>query len=189
MNTRKFSKDQCAVSEVGLGCWQIGGNWGDVSDTTAFEILNSAVDEGIMFFDTADVYGGGRSEQLIGDFLAKRPSPVFMTTKIGRGSMYPGDYSPANLESAVDACRERLRVDALDLVQLHCIPFVEMQKPELWGALRTLRDAGKIQRFGASVESMEEAIWCGSSAGVSPRIQAFEAFAPRWIADPIRAPA
>lgn len=160
MHIRIFEKDQRAVSEIGLGCWQIGGNWGDVTDATAKGILEASVESGITFLDTADVYGGGRSERLIGEHLKRHPDSAFVATKIGRGTMYPDDYTPAKMEAAVDACLARLQVDCLGLVQLHCIPFPALREAAVWDALRALQAKGKIRQFGASVETMDEALWC-----------------------------
>jgi len=160
MHQRIFTKDKVFVSEVGLGCWQIGGNWGDVSDTEAKAILAKALDQGINFFDTADVYGDGRSESLIGSFLKNAREDVFVATKVGRAGLYPDGYSEIAVRKCIDASLSRLQVDTLELVQLHCIPFEVMKRGEIWEWLRELQVEGKIKRFGASVESMEEADWC-----------------------------
>jgi aryl-alcohol dehydrogenase-like predicted oxidoreductase len=159
MNTRSFGKDQIQISEVGLGCWQFGGDWGDVSASTATDILQASVDNGVTFFDTADVYGAGCSEEIIGNFLKDRDD-IFVATKIGRAGIFPDNYTEATIRDAVDACLKRLQMDALDLVQLHCIPTQVMADGEIFGWLSTLKKEGKIKRFGASVESMDEAQIC-----------------------------
>jgi len=160
MHQRVFPKDKEFVSEVGLGCWQIGGNWGDVSDSDAQHILTTAVDQGINMFDTADVYGDGRSERIIGSFLKNARTDIFVATKVGRASMYPDQYSEKEMRACIEASLSRLQVEALDLVQLHCIPFEVLKAGEVWEWLRQFQVEGKIKRFGASVESMEEGNWC-----------------------------
>ena len=169
MRLRTFNGDPVQVSEVGLGCWQIGGDqWGDVPDADALGTLRAAVDAGSTFLDTADVYGQGRSEELIGRFLKERPGPLFVATKCGRFGT-PG--MPANFEAAVmrrhtEASLKRLGVDALDLTQLHCVPLKWLQRGEVFETLRQLVKEGKVRRFGASVESVEEARECLKQDGL-----------------------
>ncbi len=158
MNLRSFGKDRVRISEVGLGCWQIGGNWGHVEEDVARSILRTAVEAGVSFFDTADVYGGGRSEEIIGRFLKElESSDVFVATKIGRGSMYPNKYSKKSIKSGIEASLKRLGVEALDLVQTHCVPMEIVQSGEIFEWLECLVDEGKIRRIGASVETVDEA--------------------------------
>jgi len=153
---------------MGLGCWQLGGtDWGNVEDKTAFDILSAAVDTGTDFFDTADVYGNGRSETLIGKFLKERKAKIFVATKLGRtGSLYPDKYTEANVRAATEASLQRLRVPTLDLTQLHCIPMEVMRRGEVFEFLRKLQREGKIRHFGASVESMDEALLCLEQPGL-----------------------
>jgi aryl-alcohol dehydrogenase-like predicted oxidoreductase len=162
MKKRPFGNTGAEVSEVGLGCWQLGGaDWGNVSDEQALGILAAAVDSGVTFFDTADVYGGGRSESLIGRYLKQAPEPVFVATKLGRTQdLYPDKYTEASIRAAIDASLARLGVDAIDLIQLHCIPTEVMRRGEIFDWLRTCQKQGKIKSFGASVESMDEALLC-----------------------------
>ena len=162
MNKRAFGKTGFAAGEIGLGCWQLGGaDWGNLDAERAFEILSTAVDAGINFFDTADVYGSGRSETLIGQFLKGCSERIFVATKLGRlGDLYPANYTEAGLRDATEASLRRLGVDALDLTQLHCIPTEVMRRGDVFKWLRKLRQEGKIKNFGASVESMEEALLC-----------------------------
>ncbi len=163
MKQRVFGRTDVSVGEIGLGCWQLGGSdWGDVSEESALEILGAAVEQGTTFFDTADVYGGGRSEELIGKFLSTRPGGVFAATKLGRGSDPggPGNFTPAAIQAHTEASLRRLGVDALDLTQLHCVPTDVLRQGNVFDALRALQQQGKIKRFGASVESMEEALIC-----------------------------
>lgn len=157
MNQRTFGKTGRAVSEVGLGCWQLGGDWGPIGEDKAFGILETAVSQGITFFDTADVYGDGRSERLIGQFLKQRDEDLFVATKVGRRN-YPGPYSADVLRQHVEASLARLGVASLDLVQLHCIPTEVMAAGHVFEWLRQLKQEGLIKNFGVSVESMEEAV-------------------------------
>jgi aryl-alcohol dehydrogenase-like predicted oxidoreductase len=153
---------------MGLGCWQLGGtDWGNVEDQTALDILSAAVEAGVDFFDTADVYGNGRSETLIGRFLQERRGKVFVATKLGRtASLYPDKYTEANVRAATEASLGRLGVSALDLSQLHCIPLEELRRGDVFEWLRKLQREGKIRHFGASVESMEEALLCLEQPGL-----------------------
>ena len=171
MKKRTFNGTGREVSEVGLGCWQLGGNdWGDVEDRTAFAILERAVEEGVTFLDTADVYGAGRSETLIGQFLKDHRGgrELFVATKLGRGGdLYPDTYTEAGVRAATEASLRRLGVDALDLTQLHCIPEPVLRQGEVFAWLRRLQSEGKIKNFGASVETDAEALLCLEQAGLS----------------------
>ncbi|MES1156635.1 MAG: aldo/keto reductase [Alphaproteobacteria bacterium] len=160
------------VSEVGLGAWQLGGaDWGDLPDIRAFEILDAAADAGVTFIDTADVYGLGRSEQLIGQWLARREDRerFFVATKIGRFPEpgWPENFTPDAVRAHVEACRERLGVEALDLVQLHCVPFEQLRLGAMVATLRELKAQGKIKAFGASVETVEQALYALSIDGLA----------------------
>lgn len=170
MKQRELGKTGVSVGEIGLGCWQIGGSdWGNVSEEAALEILGTAVEQGTTFFDTADVYGGGRSEELIGKFLARRPGGIFVATKLGRGSDpgWPGNFTPEAIQAHTEASLRRLGVDALDLTQLHCVPTDVLRQGDVFDSLRALQQQGKIGRFGASVESMEEAQICLEQPGLA----------------------
>jgi aryl-alcohol dehydrogenase-like predicted oxidoreductase len=169
MKTRLFGKTRIRVSEVGLGCWQLGGaDWGEIDEKRAFEILWAAVDNGVDFFDTADVYGTGRSETLIGRFLKLRPGKIFVATKLGRtADLYPNKYTEASLRAATEASLERLGVETLDLTQLHCVPTKVMRQGEVFEWLRKLQHEGKLRHWGASVESMEEATLCLNQDGLA----------------------
>ncbi len=169
MHTREFANTGHSVSEIGLGCWQLGGSdWGSIDEASCFNILSAAVDAGVNFFDTADVYGGGRSEELIGKFLKQTGHPIFVATKLGRSAeLYPDHYSQATLRAATEASLRRLGVEALDLTQLHCVPTEILRQGEIFEWLRKLRDEGKIRHFGASVESMEEAQLCLAQPGLA----------------------
>ena len=155
---------------MGLGCWQLGGSdWGDLDERTAFRILDAAAEAGVTFFDTADVYGSGRSEELIGSFLKDRHGcNLFVATKLGRTSaLYPDKYTAAGLRGATEASLKRLGVDALDLTQFHCVPTEVLRQGEIFGWLRDLQTAGKIKAWGASVETMDEAGLCLEQEGLA----------------------
>src|SRR3569833_36906 len=162
MQKRVFGRSGVAVGEVGLGTWQIGGSWGDVAEEDALRILHTAVETGVNFFDTADVYGDGRSEALIGRFRMESDAPVFVATKLGRSGDpgWPGNFTQESMRRHTEASLRRLGVESLDLTQLHCIPTEELRRGEVFDHLRTLVAEGKILRWGASVESMEEAMIC-----------------------------
>lgn len=168
MTHRKLGKNGFNVSEIGLGCWQLGGDWGNkIEQNQAKEILQTAVENEISFFDTADVYGDGRSEKIIGEFLKKNSGKVKVATKFGRKStVFPDNYSEKALRKCVDDSRDRLGVECLDLLQLHCIPFEEMKKGEIFNWLRKLKNEGKIAHFGASVETVEEGLFCLEQEGL-----------------------
>jgi aryl-alcohol dehydrogenase-like predicted oxidoreductase len=169
MKKRTLGNTGEKVSEVGLGCWQLGGaEWGDVSDEQALAILGAAVDSGVTFFDTADVYGSGRSESLIGRFLKQGSKEVFVATKLGRTSdLYPDKYTERGVRAAIEASLARLGVEAIDLIQLHCVPTEVMRQGEIFEWLRKLREEGKIRNFGASVESIDEALVCLAQPGLT----------------------
>src|SRR6478736_5445220 len=162
MNTRIFGKTGRVVGEVGLGCWQIGGNWGDVSDETALAILRTAFELGTTFYDTADVYGGGRSETLIGKFLkeSKARDRLFIATKLGRRGDpgWPQNFTRAVVRQHTEDSLRKLGVDAVDLTQCHCIPPEVLKRGEVFGWLEELKQEGKIKAYGASVEAMDEAL-------------------------------
>ena len=160
MHYRSFGREQIQISEVGLGCWQIGGNWADVEESTAREIIKASLDNGINLLDTADVYGAGRSETIIGDYLGGKTDDLFIATKVGRGEgIYPDQYTAETIRPRIENSLRRLKVEALDLVQTHCIPLEAMQDGTTYECLRDLQREGKIIRFGASVETVDEANW------------------------------
>jgi len=170
MKNRVFNGGDGEVSEVGLGCWQLGGgDWGDVSEDEALAILRASVESGVTFFDTADVYGGGRSESLIGKFLAQASDPVFVATKLGRAGDPggPQNFTRAAVRAHTEASLRRLGVEALDLTQLHCLPPEVLAQGDIFDWLRELKQEGKIRRFGASVESMDEARTCLRQEGLA----------------------
>ncbi|QEL15793.1 aldo/keto reductase [Limnoglobus roseus] len=171
MNTRTFGGDPVPVSEIGLGCWQIGGDqWGTVSDADAMATLKAAYDSGVTFYDTADIYGLGRSESLVAEFVKEvQAKNLFVATKLGRWPTpgLPDNCKPEHVRHFTEESLKRLGVETLDLTQLHCVPLEELQKGEIFETLRQLKQEGKIQRFGASVESTAEAKACLSQPGLS----------------------
>jgi len=159
-----------AVSEVGYGAWQIGGDWGDVSESEAVDAVEAARDAGIDFFDTADVYGDGRSERIVGDVLEADigSGDVTVATKAGRrlDPHVAERYTEENLRRFVDRSRENLGMETLDLVQLHCPPTDAYYQPETFDALDTLADEGRIANYGVSVERVEEGLKAIAYPGV-----------------------
>ena len=180
MNSRKLDSSGVAVSEVGLGTWQIGGSWGEVSEDEALKILRAAHENGVTMFDTANVYGGGRSEKLIGRFLRESGTKPFVATKLGRGGE---ELTLEGLRNATEQSLQNLGVESLDLTQLHCIPTEDLRRGEVFEHLRTLKTEGVIQRFGASVESMEEAHICLQQDGLSSLQIIFNVFRQKPIGD------
>jgi aryl-alcohol dehydrogenase-like predicted oxidoreductase len=161
MKIRQLGKEGCRIGEVGLGCWQFGGDFGDMAEETAMFIMATAVENGVNFFDTANVYGAGRSEELIGRFLKQCSSPVTVATKFGRGDdVYPDNYSEGIMRRSVEGSLKRLGVDSLDLLQLHCVPMEILRQGEVFDWLRQLKQEGLIREFGASVETVAEGRLC-----------------------------
>ena len=148
------------VGVVGLGCWQLGADWGEVSETDAMAILHAAADEGVTFFDTADVYGDGRSERLVGRLLAERPDDGLMVaTKMGRRvPQLEENYTLAAFRAWNERSRDNLGVDTIDLVQLHCPPSDVIVADRTYDWLDTLVDEGRISAYGLSVETVEQAL-------------------------------
>jgi aryl-alcohol dehydrogenase-like predicted oxidoreductase len=161
MNTRSFGRTRWQVSEIGFGAWGIGGGqWGGADEAESMATLHAALDSGITFFDTADVYGDGLSERLIGRLRRERQEPFVIATKAGRRlSPHTADgYNATNLAAFIDRSRKNLGVERLDLVQLHCPPTDVYYRPEVFAALDDLIAAGKIRGYGVSVEKVEEAL-------------------------------
>lgn len=161
MHYRQLGKTGWNVSEISFGAWAIGADWGHVSDDDAMATLHTALDHGINFFDTADVYGDGRSERLIARLRRERPSDTFwVATKAGRrlDPHVAAGYNRENITAFIERSLKNLKVEALDLVQLHCPPTEVYYTPELFDALDDLKQQGKIKHYGVSVEKVEEAI-------------------------------
>ncbi len=161
MKTRKFGRTGRSVGEIGFGAWAIGGSWGEVEEGDAIAALNAALDAGVTFIDTADVYGDGRSERIVAKVLkGRRSADVFVATKAGRRlpQQTVAGYSYENLSGWIDRSLKNLEVETLDLVQLHCPPTDLYYHPEAFDALDRLKAAGKIRDYGVSVERIEEAL-------------------------------
>ncbi|MDT7726294.1 MAG: hypothetical protein QOI21_2870 [Actinomycetota bacterium] len=160
METREIARLGRHVSAVGLGCWQLGADWGNVDESDALAVLHGAADVGVTFFDTADVYGDGRSERLVGRFRKERADDgIFVATKMGRRvEQLPENYVAANFDAWNDRSRKNLDVDTLDLVQLHCPPSSVYSTDAVYDALDSLVERGRIGAYGVSVETCEEAL-------------------------------
>ncbi len=160
MNYRELGRTGWKVSDISFGAWAIGGSWGTVDDTESLAALHAAVDCGVNFIDTADVYGMGRSERLIAQLKRERKSAIIVATKAGRRlSPHTADgYNEQNLTGFVEDSLRNLATDCLDLVQLHCPPADVYYRPELFDALDRLAAAGKLRYYGVSVERVEEAL-------------------------------
>src|SRR5712692_9371484 len=160
MNYRPLGRTGCKVSEVSFGAWAIGGSWGRVSDEDAAATLHKAAECGVNLFDTADVYGDGRSERLIGELKKSCQQEIIVATKAGRRlpRQIVEGYSRENLTAWVEDSLRNLSTDSLDLLQLHCPPTALYDRPEVFGILDDLVGAGKIRYYGVSVEKIEEAL-------------------------------
>lgn len=170
MKHHAFGRLPFTVTDVGFGAWQIGGSWGDVSEADGRAALNAALDAGMTFIDTADVYGDGRSEKIIADVLKARGGErPMVATKAGRrlNPHVADGYNKANLEGFIDRSLKNLQVDSLDLVQLHCPPTEVLYRPEVFAGLDELQKAGKIKGYGVSVEKVEEALKAIEYPGVA----------------------
>ncbi len=160
MQYRKLGRTGWDVSAISFGAWAIGGSWGDVDDKQSLAALHAAVDCGINFIDTADVYGNGRSERLVAQLKAERKDEIIVATKAGRKlpAQTVAGYTRENLTNWIEESCRNLQSEALDLVQLHCPPTDLYYHPEVFGYLDDLQAAGKIRNYGVSVERVEEAL-------------------------------
>ncbi|HEY5495936.1 MAG TPA: aldo/keto reductase [Candidatus Limnocylindrales bacterium] len=169
MELRRLGRTGRMVSTIGFGAWAIGGDWGGVDDSDSLRALHAAADAGVTLFDTADVYGDGRSERLIGQLLRERSGEsLFVATKMGRRAPLDlASYTPEAFRGWVDRSRDNLGVDCLDLVQLHCLPTAIYYRPEIFAALDDLVAANAIAAYGVSVERVEEALKAIEFPGVA----------------------
>ena len=169
MRTSPVTRLDRPVSVIGLGTWQLGADWGEVSEKDAATILDASVQSGVTLFDTADVYGDGRSEQLIGGYLAARPElDIFVATKMGRREPQVREsFAMANFRAWTDRSRANLGSDTLDLVQLHCPPTEVILSDEVFDNLDTLVAEGAIARYGVSVETADQALAAIARPGVA----------------------
>ncbi len=168
MEQRPLGRTGADVSVIGLGTWQLGGDWGNVDEETAQEVLDAALDAGVTLLDTADVYGGGRSEERIRRALAARPDRPFVATKAGRQANphTAEQYSPENLRGWIDQSRRNLGVETLDLVQLHCPPTEVYSDHRVYDALDAMVADGAIAAYGVSVETVAEGLTALQHPGV-----------------------
>ena len=169
MEYRRFGKTGRSVSAIGFGAWAIGGSWGEVNDADSLAALHAAADAGTTLYDTADVYGDGRSERLIRRFIAERGGErPFVVTKMGRRvPQEVANYTPAAFREWTDRSRENLGMERLDLVLLHCPPTALYYEPEVFEALDELVATGAIANYGVSVERVEEALKAIEYPGVA----------------------
>lgn len=160
MNYRKLGRTGWSISEVSFGSWAIGGTWGEVNDNESLEALNGALDLGVNFFDTADVYGDGRSERLLAKLKKERSEKFYIATKAGRrlNPHTAEGYNKKNLTSFVERSLKNFSTEAIDLIQLHCPPTQVYYMPEVFGILDDLVKEGKLLYYGVSVEKVEEAL-------------------------------
>lgn len=161
MNYRKLGKTNYKISEISLGTWQVGGKWGSsFNGKSAEHILNTAIDNGVNFIDTADVYSNGLSEKIVGEVVRSRSEKVYVATKCSRKIIphIPENYTPQILIQYVEDSLKRTGLETLDLVQLHCPPTQIYYQPEIFETYDKLREQGKIQHLGVSVQKVEEAI-------------------------------
>jgi len=160
MNYRELGRTGWKVSEIGFGAWAIGGGWGSVDDAESLAALHAAIDSGVNFIDTADVYGMGRSERLVARLKRECKAEIVVATKAGRRLVpHTADgYNERNLTAFIEDSLRNLSTDCLDLVQLHCPPSDVYYRPEVFGALDRLVEAGKLRYYGVSVERVEEAL-------------------------------
>jgi len=160
MKYRELGRTGWKVSEVSFGAWAIGGDWGAVDNDESIAALHKAIDMGVNFIDTADVYGDGRSEQLIAQVLKERSETIYVATKAGRrlNPHVADGYNRENLTRFVERSLRNLDTETLDLVQLHCPPTKVYYRPEVFEVMDDLMQQGKIRHYGVSVEKVEEAI-------------------------------
>lgn len=170
MKYRILGKTGFKISEVSLGTWQLGGKWGEqFNEKTAMEIMEKAVENGINFFDTADVYNNGLSEIAIGKFLKKTGERIYIATKCGR-KLNPHTsegYNEKNIKAFINDSLARMQVEAIDLIQLHCPPTDLYYNPSVFEILEDIKKAGKILHYGVSVETVQEAIKAADYPGVA----------------------
>jgi len=161
MKKRLLGKTGFEISEIGLGTWQVGGKWGSVfNHDNADQILNSAIDNGVNFIDTADVYNDGESEKAIGRLIRSRSERIYVTTKCGRKLSPHTDaaYQVKDLRKFVEDSLQKMGLETLDLIQLHCPPTETYDRPEIFDLFTTLKQEGKILNLGVSVETIDEAL-------------------------------
>jgi len=158
---RKFSDLGWNTSEIGLGCWQIGWCWGDVTENDARDLLKKSIDKGINFFDTSDTYGDGRSERFLAELIKSTSEKIYVTTKLGRrirGTTYPKGYKHEPMEEFIDRSLINLGVECIDLLQLHCPSMEIISNKETYQIMDTFVKKGKIANYGVSVHTISDAM-------------------------------
>jgi len=159
MKFREFSNLKWKVSEIGLGCWQIGWCWGEVTENQARKLLKKALDEGVNFFDTSDTYGDGRSERFLSEIIKSSNEKIYVTTKLGRrirGTNYPRGYKHEPMEEFIDRSLINLGIEQIDLVQLHCPPVEICKNSETFEKMDEIVKKGKVANYGISVYNLSE---------------------------------
>ncbi len=181
MRYRPLGRTAWNVSEISFGAWAIGGSWGNVDDNESLAALHAAIDAGVNFIDTADVYGMGRSERLIARLKSERREEIIVATKAGRRlpSQTVEGYTAENLENWVNDSLQNLKTESLDLLQLHCPPTALFYRPEVFGSLDDLVKKGKLRYYGVSVERVEEALKAIEFPGVQTVQIIFNCFRQR----------
>jgi aryl-alcohol dehydrogenase-like predicted oxidoreductase len=165
---RTLGKTGYEISAIGFGAWAIGGSWGAVDDETSMAALHAALDAGVTFFDTADVYGDGHSERLLARLRRERDEPFLVATKMGRRApLDPAEYTKEHFRAWLERSRENLEVDRIDLVQLHCLHPDVYYRPDVFETLDELVDEGLVAHYGVSVERVEEALKAIEFPGVA----------------------
>lgn len=170
MKYRKLGKTEFKISEISLGTWQVGGKWGSGFDhRLAKQIISAAVDQGVNFIDTADVYEAGESEKAVGEFVRESGERIYVATKCGRqiNPHVADGYTPSALRSYVEESLTRMGLECIDLIQLHCPPTEVYFRPEIFGEFDKLKQEGKILNLGVSVEKIEEAVQAISHENVT----------------------
>lgn len=169
MKYRLLGNTSMKISEVSFGTWAIGGSWGKVNDTDSLRALETAMDEGVNFFDTADVYGDGHSEQLLAKATAGKEDKIYIATKFCRaGDIHnPDTYSEKSISAYCEASLKRLRRERIDLYQIHCPPLAILQDGSVFEVLDKLQAAGKIRHYGVSVETVQEGLLCLNNPNVA----------------------
>jgi aryl-alcohol dehydrogenase-like predicted oxidoreductase len=169
MKYRELGKTGLKVSEISFGTWAIGGSWGQVNDEESLRALDRAMDAGVNFFDTADVYGGGHSEELLAKATAGKEDSIHIATKFCRGGDIhdPETYSEQSVREYCEASLKRLRRERIDLYQIHCAPFAVLKNGAVFEVLDKLQQEGKIRNYGVSVETVEEGLFCMTNPNVA----------------------
>ncbi len=168
MHYRRLGKTGYQVSEIGMGCWQFGGNFGTIDDSVSQATMDAAHAAGVTFWDTADVYGAGRSERQIGIWRQRTGGDPVIATKVGRsGDLFPGNYDESAIRRHLEESCERLGLSSLPLIQLHCVPPAVLEDGSVFAIMDKMQSEGLCQNWGASVETIAEAQTCLKQPGLA----------------------